>query len=37
MENFKPIEGWPGYEVGDQGTVVSTKNGKRVKRSFSTT
>lgn len=32
MENFKPIQGWPGYEVGDKGTVVSLNYNHTGKR-----
>lgn len=32
MEVFKPIEGYPGYEVGDKGTVVSLNYRQTGKR-----
>ena len=30
QENWKPIEGFPGYEISDKGRIVSIKTGKRV-------
>lgn len=28
-ETFKPVQGFPDYEIGDCGTVISLKRGKR--------